>query len=111
MKWALALGLAVATAILIAIAVIHPVSGGGTVGIAAGSALPGFAARPDTPEHTLTIMLSGVQRRDWGRAYSVVAKNNGVDEQSIASGVDWIRRQPADIFESGEFRSLALARY
>ena len=87
MKWALAISLVVVTAILIAIAVIHPVSGSGTVGIAAGSALPGFAARPDTPEHALTIMLNGVQRRDWSKAYSVVARNNGVDEQSIA--LEW----------------------
>ena len=57
------------------------------MGIAAGSALPGFAARPDTPEHALTIMLNGVQRRDWGKAYSVVAKSSGVDEQSIA--LEW----------------------
>lgn len=87
MRWTLSIILVVVTVILIAIAIVHPASGSGTIGIASGSALPGFAARPDTPERALTIMLNGVQRHDWGQAYNVVSKANGVDEQSIA--LEW----------------------
>lgn len=85
MKWTLSIILVVATVVLIGIAIVHPASASGTVGIAAGSAVPGFNQKPDTPEHALTIMLNGVRRHDWGAAYSVVSKSTGVDEQSIAA--------------------------
>jgi len=85
MKWALSIILAVVTVILIGIAIVHPASASGTVGIASGSALPGFAEKPDTPEHALTIMLNDVRRHDWGAAYSLVSRTTGVDEQAMAA--------------------------
>src|SRR5579864_3344055 len=48
----------------------------GTVGIAAGSALPGFSARADTPEQALSNFLLDVQRRNWDRAFSSVERTS-----------------------------------
>jgi hypothetical protein len=86
-KWTLAIILIVATAVLVAAALFQPGTSGGTIGIAAGTALPGFAPRPDTPDHALTILLKAVQRRDWKQALAVVSQessNKNVDEQSLA---------------------------
>jgi hypothetical protein len=91
-KWTLTILLVVATVALIAVALVQPRTSVGTVGIAAGSALPGFAPRPDTPEHALTILLHAVQRRDWSQASSVLAAPNGIspkeEDQSLAQ--EWI---------------------
>jgi hypothetical protein len=92
MKWTLPILLTVATVILIAAALFQSHAGGSTVGIAAGSALPGFAPRPDTSERALTILLGAVQRRDWKQALSVVSKTSGTttneDEQALAQ--EWM---------------------
>ena len=48
----------------------------GTVGIASGSALPGFNSNANTPEQALSNFLIDVQRRNWDRAFSSVERTN-----------------------------------
>jgi hypothetical protein len=61
----------------------------GTVGIASGSALPGFTAKATTPERALANFLVDVQRRNWDRAFSSVERTNqAVNEQSFIQ--EWI---------------------
>lgn len=49
----------------------------GTVGIAAGSALPGFSANASTPEQALSNFLLDVQRRNWDRAFASLERTSG----------------------------------
>src|SRR5438270_852998 len=61
----------------------------GTVGIASGSALPGFSANASTPEQALSNFLQDVQRRNWDRAFvSVVRTSDAVNEQDFIQ--EWI---------------------
>jgi hypothetical protein len=61
----------------------------GTVGIAAGSALPGFSTNATTPEQALSNFLIDVQRRNWDRAFSSVERtNDSVNEQAFIQ--EWI---------------------
>ena len=56
----------------------------GTVGIASGSALPGFNSNANTPEQALSNLLIDVQRRNWDRAFSSVERtNDSVNEQAF----------------------------
>jgi hypothetical protein len=56
----------------------------GTVGIAAGSALPGFSGRADTPDQALSNFLLDVQRRNWDRAFADVERTSDtVNEQAF----------------------------
>ena len=41
----------------------------GTIGVAAGSALPGFSENANTPEQGLANFLSDIQRRHWSRSF------------------------------------------
>ena len=60
-----------------------------TVGIAQGSALPGFTAKAATPEQALSNFLIDVQRRNWDRAFSSVERTNGsLNEQAFIQ--EWI---------------------
>jgi hypothetical protein len=59
----------------------------GTVGIAAGSALPGLTPSAATPEQAAANFLSEVQRRHWDRAFAEVSETSGVDEPSFIQ--DW----------------------
>ena len=60
-----------------------------TVGIAVGSALPGFSANPSTPEQAISNFLLDVKRRNWDRAYSALERTNdsGNEEAFIQ---EWI---------------------
>ncbi len=61
----------------------------GTVGIAAGSALPGFSTTATTPEQALSNFLIDVQRRNWDRAFASVERtNDSVNEQAFIQ--EWI---------------------
>jgi hypothetical protein len=53
----------------------------GTVGIASGSALPGFSANSATPEHALSNFLQDVQRRNWDRAFASVERTNDTENE------------------------------
>lgn len=56
----------------------------GTVGIASGSALPGFNSNANTPEQGLANFLIDVQRRNWDRAFSSVERtNDSVNEHAF----------------------------
>jgi hypothetical protein len=61
----------------------------GTVGVAAGTALPGFSARASTPEQVLNNFLLDVQRRNWDRAFSSMERTSDtLNEQAFIQ--EWI---------------------
>src|SRR5215472_25180 len=61
----------------------------GTVGIAAGSALPGFSPNVSTPEQALNNFLLDVQRRNWDRAFSSIERTSDtLNEQAFIQ--EWI---------------------
>src|SRR5947209_6142014 len=47
-----------------------------TVGIASGSALPGFSEQASTPEQALSNFLLDIQRRNWDRAFASVQRTS-----------------------------------
>ena len=67
--------LVVATVVLIFI-VLASGRSSGTVGIASGSALPGFSEHASTPEQALSNFLLDVQRRNWDRAFASVERTS-----------------------------------
>lgn len=67
--------LVVATVVLIFLGLAFGKSSG-TVGIASGSALPGFNANASTPEQALSNFLQDVQRRNWDRAFSSLERTS-----------------------------------
>jgi len=61
----------------------------GTVGVAAGTALPGFSASASTPEQALNNFLLDVQRRNWDRAFSSIERTSDtLNEQAFIQ--EWI---------------------
>jgi hypothetical protein len=61
----------------------------GTVGVAAGTALPGFSASASTPEQALNNFLLDVQRRNWDRAFSSIERTSDtLNEQAFVQ--EWI---------------------
>jgi len=61
----------------------------GTVGVAAGTALPGFSANASTPEQALNNFLLDVQRRNWDRAFSSIERTSDtLNEQAFIQ--EWI---------------------
>ena len=61
----------------------------GTVGVAAGTALPGFSAHASTPEQAVNNFLLDVQRRNWDRAFSNIERTSDtLNEQAFIQG--WI---------------------
>jgi hypothetical protein len=61
----------------------------GTVGVAAGSALPGFSTNASTPEQAVNNLLFDVQRRNWDRAFSNIERtSDNLNEQSFIR--EWI---------------------
>jgi len=87
MKYVLCVVIIAATAVLIAAGMFQAGNLPGTVGIAAGSPLPGLAAKPDTPDRALTIFLRDLQRRNWNQAMSLISASSNADEQSLVR--DW----------------------
>src|SRR5579872_424594 len=56
----------------------------GTVGIAAGSAVPGFTPNASTPQQAVDNFLLDVQRRNWDRAYAAIQRTSDtLNEQSF----------------------------
>ena len=88
MKLALPLTLVVVTAALMLLALTTTGHSGGTVGIAAGSAMYGLTPKASTPEQALTNLLVDVKRHNWDRAFSAVSNVNASDEPSFIQ--DWI---------------------
>lgn len=88
MKLALPLTLVVVTAALMLLALTATGNTGGTVGIAAGSAMYGLTPKASTPEQALTNLLVDVKRHNWDRAFSAISNVNASDEPSFIQ--DWI---------------------
>jgi hypothetical protein len=65
MKIAIPFLLLIVTLGLIVIGPLFPGRFSGTVGIAAGDAVPGLSSRADTPEQAITNFLADVQKRNW----------------------------------------------
>lgn len=80
--------LVVVTAVLIFVGL----TGGrnsGTVGVASGAALPGFAPNASTPEQALNNFLLDVQQRNWDRAFSGIERTSDtVNKQAFIQ--EWI---------------------
>lgn len=61
----------------------------GTVGIAAGTALPGFSTSAPNPEQALNNFLLDIQRRNWDRAFSSVERTSDtLNEQAFIQ--EWV---------------------
>ena len=89
MKFILPIVIVVVTVLLMAVALTGAGRSTGTVGIAAGSALPGFSTYAATPDQALSNFLADVQRRNWDRAFSSVERtSDSVNEQAFIQ--DWI---------------------
>jgi hypothetical protein len=88
MKLALPIILVVVTALLMVLALVGAGHAGGTVGIAAGSALYGLTPKASTPQQALTNLLVDVKRRNWDRAFSAVSKTSAVEKPAFIQ--DWI---------------------
>lgn len=89
MKIILPIVLVAVTILLMAIGLTGAGRSTGTVGIAAGSALPGFSTSATSPEQALSNFLIDVQRRNWDRAFSSVERtNDSVNEQAFIQ--EWI---------------------
>src|SRR5271166_3882248 len=48
----------------------------GTVGIASGSALPGFSANASTPNQAINNFLLDIQKRNWDRAFAGIERTS-----------------------------------
>jgi hypothetical protein len=84
MKIILPIVLVAVTILLMAMALTGAGRSTGTVGIAAGSALPGFSTNATSPEQALSNFLLDVQRRNWDRAFSSVERtSDSVNEQAF----------------------------
>jgi hypothetical protein len=89
MKLLLPIIIVVGTVLLLAVGLTGAGRSSGTVGIASGSALPGFSAKASTPEQALANFMVDVQRRNWDRAFSSVERTNqAVNEASFIQ--EWI---------------------
>ncbi|PYX45640.1 MAG: hypothetical protein DMG79_18800, partial [Acidobacteria bacterium] len=64
------------TVLLMAVGLTGAGRSKGTVGIASGSALPGFSANASTPEQAMANFLVDVQRRNWDRAFASIERTN-----------------------------------
>lgn len=84
MRTALPIILVVVTVLLMAVGLTGVGRPHGTVGIASGSALPGFNSNAHTPEQGLANFLIDVQRRNWDRAFSSIERtNDSVNEHAF----------------------------
>jgi hypothetical protein len=84
MRSALPIILVVVTVLLMAVGLTAVGRPHGTVGIASGSALPGFNSNANTPEQGLANFLIDVQRRNWDRAFSSIERtNDSVNEHAF----------------------------
>ena len=83
MKLALPTLLVAVTIVLIVIGFFGIGRSAGTVGIAAGSALPGLSPQAAAPDQALSNFLIEIQRRHWDRAYAALSGTSAVDEPAF----------------------------
>ena len=78
-----------ATAVLIFLGLAHPATAAGTVGVASGTALPGFNESPATADQALSNFLLDIRKRNWGRAFSgIVRTNESLTQQQFTE--EWL---------------------
>lgn len=78
----------VATIALIFVGLTVSGRSNGTVGIASGSALPGFGASATTPEEAMSNFLLDIQKRNWDRAFATIERTSDtLTEQAFMQ--DW----------------------
>ena len=86
MKFAIPLILLAVTLGLIVVGPLWPGRFSGTVGIAAGEAIPGLTSSANTPQQAITNFLADVQKRNWGGLTRwLSASANGTAEQDLLS--------------------------
>lgn len=74
----------VATVLLVVLGLTSVNHSAATVGIAVGSALPGFSANASTPEQALNNFLLDVHRRNWDRAFAAIERtSDALNEQAF----------------------------
>ena len=79
----------IGTAVLMFLGLTVSGRSNGTVGIASGSALPGFAANASTPEEAISNFLLDIQKRNWDHAFATIQRTSDtVTEQAFIQ--DWI---------------------
>jgi len=85
MRFTLPIILVVATAVLMVLALFGAGQSLSTVAIGSGSGV--YTPKAATPEQATKNLLVDVQRRNWDRAYSEIAKSSAVDKQAFIQ--DW----------------------
>ena len=84
MKVAIPLILLALTLGLIVVGPLWPGRFSGTVGIAAGEAIPGLGTTANTPEQAITNFLADVQKRNWDALpHWLSATTNGTAERDL----------------------------
>lgn len=83
MKLVLPILIVIVTVLLMAVGLTGAGRSSGTVGVASGSALPGFSARADTPEQGLANFLIDIQKRNWDRAFAEADKTSAAETEPI----------------------------
>jgi hypothetical protein len=79
----------IATAVLMFLGLTVSGRSNGTVGIASGSALPGFGASASTPEEAMSNFLLDIQKRNWDHAFAAIERpSSTLTEQAFIQ--DWI---------------------
>jgi len=78
------LAILIATVVLISLGLTPVGRATGTIGVASGSALPGFSANASTPEQALSNFLLDMQKRNWDRAFASLERtSDALTEQSF----------------------------
>ena len=78
------LAILIATVVLIALGLTPAGRASGTIGVASGSALPGFSPDASTPEQAISNFLLDLQKRNWDRAFASLERtSDALTEQSF----------------------------
>jgi hypothetical protein len=84
MKFVIPLILLAITVALIVVGPLFPGRFSGTVGIAAGEAIPGLGASANTPQQAVTNFLADVQKRNWGALpHWLTTSSNGTTTEDL----------------------------
>ena len=79
----------VATVVLMFLGLTVSRPSNGTVGIASGSALPGFGVSASTPDAALSNFLLDIQKRNWDRAFAAIERTSDTLTEPVFIQ-DWI---------------------
>lgn len=85
----LVIGIVAVTVLLMFLGLTSVGRSPGTVGIASGSALPGFTPDASTPEQALNNFLLDVHKRNWDRAFAAIERTSDtLNEQAFIQ--EWV---------------------